>query len=91
MAVITPANRSNPSALQPQLPQGCVVVTPSDTDTFAFPVAIYIGGTAGNIVVTPANGAANVTLAVAANSIVPFMVKAVLSTNTTATPIHAIY
>lgn len=88
MAVITLA-RSSASAHVPYLPDGCVLVTPSD-DTFSVPVSIYVGGTAGNLVVTPANGTTDVTVAVAANSILPFRVIAVKAAST-ATPIHAMY
>lgn len=91
MATITLTNPSNTSQVVPQLPTGCIVVTPADADVFSVPVTILIGGTAGNINVTPANGGSNVTVAVAANSILPFMVTAVYSTSTTATPIYAIY
>ena len=91
MAVLTFANPSPPSQLAPGLPDGAKLITPSDTDTFERPVHVWVGATAGNVVCTPANGQANVTVPVAANSYLPFRVIAVLSTNTTATTLHAVY
>lgn len=87
---------SNPSNLGnggvSAYPKGAKAVTPSDTDTFERPVMIYVGGASCNIVVTPANGASNVTFTgMPAGSIVPVQVTAVLSTNTTCTNVVAVY
>ena len=39
----------------PGLPDGAKAITPSDTDIFAQPVAVYVGG-AGVVTCVPANG-----------------------------------
>jgi hypothetical protein len=68
-----------------------VAITPSDsTDLAQNSRAIYVGG-AGNIVVTPAGGGSNVTLAVVAGAILPIRVSRVLSTGTTATGLFNLY
>lgn len=71
-------------------PRHAAFVTKSDADVFDGPVNIRVYG-AGNIVVTPAAGMADVTLTLAAGEDVPFMVVAVKSTDTTATNILAIW
>lgn len=91
MAVLTFANPTPPSELTPVLPSGGKLITPSDTNTFERPVSVWVDGTGGSIVVTPANGGTNCTFVVAASSFVPCQVLAVLSTGTTATTLHAIY
>jgi hypothetical protein len=69
----------------PAFPSGAIAITPSDADTFLQPVAVYVGAT-GNVAVTPASGGANVTfVGLPAGAMVPCMVRAVLSTGTTAT------
>lgn len=68
-----------------------IAITPSDsTDLAQDSRAIYVGG-AGNLVVTPAAGGSNVTLAVVAGSILPIRVRRVLSTGTTATGLVNLY
>ncbi len=75
----------------PFFPSGAKAITKSDTDTFAIPVALYVGVT-GNVVVTPANGVTDVTFTgVPAGAMLPVMVKAVKSTSTTASGFVAIY
>ena len=67
-------------------------VTPHDTNrvyTDSKFQWIYVGGTAGNIVINPGNGQSNVTIPSAANSYHPVQGTHILSTGTTATPIIA--
>ena len=67
-------------------------VTPHDTNrvyTDSKFQWIYVGGTAGNVVINPGNGQSNVTIPSAANSYHPVQVTHILSTGTTATPIIA--
>lgn len=92
MSVIAFTNQQIPaSGGVPFFPSGAKAITKSDTDTFAIPVAVYVGVT-GNVVVTPANGASNVTfVGVPAGAMLPCMVTAVLSTNTTASSLVGIY
>lgn len=91
MAVIATPGRTPITDSCPTFPGGALLVTPSDVDTFANPVAIYIGGS-GNISVTPGNGiAGNITVAVLAGTMLPFTVLAVRATGTTATGIVAVY
>lgn len=88
MAVLAFANPTpaNPNATL----DGCKAVTASDTDTFERPVFIRAGG-AGNLVCSPANGQADVTLAMVAGERTEFRVLAVKATGTTATLLHAVY
>ena len=68
-----------------------IAITPSDsTDLAHNSRAIYVGG-AGNLVVTPAGGGSNVTLAVVAGAVLPIRVSRVLSTGTTATGLVNLY
>jgi len=67
-------------------------VTPHDTNrvyTDSKFQWIYVGGTAGNVVINPGNGQSNVTIPSAANSYHPVQGTHILSTETTATPIIA--
>lgn len=90
MAVIAFPAPTVASPQCPVLPDGGKAITPSDADTFAQPVAVYVGG-AGTITVTPANLQADVTLTMPAGSIVPFRVVAVKATGTAATLLVAVY
>lgn len=54
MAVISMPAPTTASSQCPVLPDGAKAITPSDVDTFAQPVAIYVGG-AGTVTLTPAN------------------------------------
>jgi hypothetical protein len=74
----------------PILPSAALAVTPSDADTFAAPVSIYVGG-AGVVTCTPSAGGANVAITMPAGSVVPFRVSKVLATGTTATLMVAVY
>lgn len=67
-------------------------VSPHDTNrvfTDAKFQWIYVGGTAGNVVVSPGGGQTNVTIPVAANSYHPVQGTHILASGTTATPIIA--
>lgn len=71
---------ANPSTMSPPtIPDGCQAITASDADSFAVPVRVYCGG-AGNISYTPANGGANVTIAVVAGGTLPSRASRVLQT-----------
>lgn len=85
LGVITTA-----SSQCPVLPDGAKAITPSDADTFAGAVAVYVGG-AGIVTCSPANGGADVAITMPAGSIVPFRVLAVKATGTTATLMVAVY
>lgn len=85
LGVITTA-----SSQCPVLPDGAQAITPSDANTFAGAVAVYVGG-AGVVTCSPANGAADVAITMPAGSIVPFRVLAVKATGTTATLMVAVY
>lgn len=74
----------------PVLPDGAQAITPSDVDTFAGSVAVFVGG-AGVVTCTPANGASDVAVTMPAGGIVPFRVLAVKATGTTATLMVAVY
>lgn len=66
-------------------------VTKSDTTVLPVTRALYIGG-AGDVAVVHADGGAAVTYsAMAAGQIYPLQVTKVMSTNTTATNIVALY
>lgn len=90
MATTALPNMTSVTPSVPSLPLGALAVTPSDTNTFAGPVTIYVGG-AGVVTCTPANGNADVAVTVAAGGVVPFRVLAVKSTGTTATLMVAVY
>lgn len=74
----------------PILPSAALAVTPSDADTFAAPVSIYVGG-AGIVTCTPSAGGGNIAITMPAGSVVPFRVSKVLATGTTATLMVAVY
>lgn len=73
-------------------PPHAQAVTPSDAEVFDGPAAIYVGGD-GDVSVVPAlpAGAAAVTLTMTAGGFVPFMVRKVNATGTTATNILAVW
>lgn len=95
MAVITPIPRHSEPAESdrvPVYPDWGAVVTPSDTDTFASPVNIYVGG-AGVVTAVPAilgTGGSGVAVTVPAGGYLPFRTVKVLSTGTTATLLVAV-
>lgn len=83
----------------PIFPLNAKVVTGSDTDVYSQPVAVFVGG-AGNIVVTPYgpdSSGTDMTFTVTAAMVsagpwsVPFMVRAVKTTGTTATAIFGVW
>lgn len=90
MATIATPNSTTVSGACPALPSGALAITPSDTNTFACPVSVYVGG-AGVVTCTPANGNADVAVTMPAGVVVPFRVSAVKATGTTATLLVAIY
>ena len=90
MAVVTMPSPSVFGAKCPQLPDSGKAITPADADTFERPVHVFCG-VAGNVVCTPANGQADVTIAVQAGTLIPFRVLAVKATGTTATGLVAVY
>jgi hypothetical protein len=90
VAVISMSNSATPSPTAPTLPNAALAVTPSDSNTFAAPVSIYVGG-AGVVTCSPANGNTDVAITCVAGMVIPFRVIAVKSTGTTATLMVAIY
>lgn len=91
MATVTTQNPTNPSPLVPTFPGGAKAITPADADSFATPVAVYVG-VGGNVQVRPANGAAAVLFKNAvAGTTLPVQVIGVDSSNTTATDLVAVY
>lgn len=90
MATVPFPNPTTASPQCPVLPDGAKGITPSDADTFAQPVAVYVGG-AGTVTITPANQGADQVFTMPAGSIVPARAVAVKSTGTTATLLVAIY
>ena len=90
MAKINLGVLTTASSQCPVKPDGGQAITPSNTDTFAGAVAVYVGG-AGVVTCTPANGAADVAVTVPAGGMVPFRVVAVKATGTTATLMVAVY
>lgn len=74
----------------PILPSAALAVTPHDTNTFAAPVSIYVGG-AGIVTCTPHAGGSDIAITMPAGSVVPFRVSAVKATGTTATLMVAVY
>lgn len=90
MAVISTPNASNISPIVPAFPGAAFAITKSDTDTFAQPVTVYVGGD-GDVAITPANGGSTVTfVGMKAGQVVPCRAIAVLAA-TTATNLVAVY
>lgn len=91
MAVVSQPNPSNPSAAFPSYPSAAIAVTKSDSDTYAFPITVYVGG-AGDVAIVPANGGSAVTfVGLPAGSVVPCLATKVMSTDTTATNLVGVY
>lgn len=91
MATISLPNGTNYSSTFPVFPHNAVSVTPSDADEFEKPVSVFVQG-GGDLAVMPYNSDTSITLSsVPAYFSVPFMVKQVLSTGTTATGVVAVY
>lgn len=74
------------------LPPHAEAVTPSDIDEFIAPVSVYVGS-AGDVSVVPAlpTGATAITLTMSAGDFVPFLVRQVNATGTTATDLLAVW
>lgn len=81
---------ANPELSSPA--SNAAAVTPHDTNELAdFSRALWVGG-AGNLVVVMVGDSASVTFtAVPAGTLLPFRVKKVLATGTTATSIVAVF
>ena len=63
-------------------PINAEALTPDDDEVFEYPSAIYVGGDAGTVVVTPWGGQAAVTYTLEAGQFVPLMVRAVAESST---------
>lgn len=83
----------------PIFPINAKVITGSNTDVFAQPVALFVGG-AGDIVVTPFgadSSGTDMTFTVTAAMVsagpwsLPFMIRALKATGTTATAIFGVW
>lgn len=74
------------------MPDNAIALDVSAADAeFPFPVHIWVGG-AGNVKVVPANAVSgNVTITMPAGMPIPFRVRAVISSGTTATALIAVY
>ncbi len=74
------------------LPPHAEVVTPSDSEEFDGPVSIFVGGD-GDVSVVPVlpTGASAITLTLSAGDFVPFLVRKVNATGTTATSLVAVW
>lgn len=81
MALVRLANPTLVGGATPHFTHGAFAITPSDADFWDVPVAVRAGG-AGTLVVTPYNGAADVTYTLTAGEICPVMVKAVKAAST---------
>ncbi|WP_423176229.1 MULTISPECIES: spike base protein, RCAP_Rcc01079 family [unclassified Stenotrophomonas maltophilia group] len=90
MAVIATPNPTTISPQCPTVPDNALAITPSDTDTFAKGVAVYVG-VAGTVSCVPWGGNAAVTVTAVAGALLPFRVIKVNATNTTATGLLAVY
>lgn len=68
-------------------------VTPADGSDLPNGIAraIWVNGTAGNVVFTQPGESSSVTIALNAGTLYPFVVKRILSTSTTATGIFVLY
>ena len=69
---------------------GAVAVTPSDSTDLPVTRGLYVGG-AGNVAVTMADGGVVTFTGATAGQFLPLQVTRVMSTNTTATLILALY
>ena len=83
--------KTNYSPTFPMYPAGAVSATLSDTTNMPHPCVLFVGGTAGNIKVTTANGDEIVFGNVQTGTVLPVQVIRVWSTGTAATGIVAIY
>jgi hypothetical protein len=91
MATIDTPHASNLIDALPGFPGAALAITPSDDDTFAKPVTVYVGGD-GDVAILPANGGEAVTfVGLVAGSVVPCRAIGVLGTGTTATNLVAVY
>ena len=71
--------------------RGVAAVTPSDSTDIGPARALYVGGAGDVAIIAKGNTAAETLTAVPAGAILPIRVTKVMSTNTTATAIVALY
>lgn len=98
MATITVSPYGRPDYQVPALPARAWIITPSDTDDYERPISVQVLG-AGDVKVLPFEGsndgtatAVTIPAAVAIEGyIIPFRVKRVYSTDTTATSLLGAY
>lgn len=95
MAVINLPYGVAPKDEVPMFPSAAFAITPSNDDTFATPVSVYVGG-AGTVRVIPFASAGEdspttVDFEVPAGGMIPVRVAAVLSTGTDATLLVGVY
>lgn len=93
MAVIACPNPTTISPQCPTVPDNALAITPSDTDTFAQGVGVYVGA-AGTVSVVPwgaGNSGTAVSFTAIAGAVLPIRVVKVNSTGTTATGLVAVY
>jgi hypothetical protein len=93
MATENLPNISTISGACPTYPDGAENYTPAnDIDTFSSPAFVCLGGSGGNIVVRPANGAVAVTFTgLPVGYVLPFRVAGINLTGTTATGLVVIF
>lgn len=92
MAVKSAPSTANSASngMQGQFPYYAEAITPSDVDTWAQPVMVYVGGS-GDVRVMPWGAQSAVTFAgVSGGSMLPVCVRAILATGTTATGLLAV-
>lgn len=90
IAVIQSEGRGG--ALAPTLPSAAKAITPSDTDTYSRPIAVFVGVT-GDVAIVPWVGDRSTVVVfkgIPAGSVVPCLAYKVMSTNTTATGMVAL-
>lgn len=76
------ANRAGAALAYTMFPINAAALTPDDGETFEQPSAIYVGGDAGTVVVTPWGGGAAVTYTLETGQFVPVMAKGVAESST---------
>lgn len=73
-----------------KFPKYAAVVTPSDATVFTEPSTVFVG-TGGNVAVVPWGGSTPVIFTMASSTVVPVLVKQVMSTDTTAADMVRVY
>jgi hypothetical protein len=90
VAVIATPNATTISPQCPSVLDNALAITPSDVDTFARGVTVYVG-VAGTVSCVPWGGNPAVTVTAVAGALLPFRVVKVNATDTTATGLLAVY